>query len=166
MSKVDAEHGELLLYQNMVLREAGRTSKALEHLIEFASLMHDKLVVREIKGIILQVLVTLIRVIPKQMLGADNNLCPGLPLRYVNAESLPGKDPITDNMILPLIQMLGFEVPVKMTNRGMTDEEKLGRGYSTFNWSTFVLNNERDYETVYQVPLLSVLPKGVILQEH
>lgn len=50
MSKVDAEHGELLLYQNMVLREAGRTSKALEHLIEFASLMHDKLVVREIKG--------------------------------------------------------------------------------------------------------------------
>ena len=99
MSKVDAEHGELLLYQNMVLREAGRTSKALEHLIEFASLMHDKLVVREIKGIILQVVVTLIRVIPKQMLGADNNyLCPGLPLRYVNAESLPGKDPITDNI--------------------------------------------------------------------
>lgn len=69
-------------------------------------------------------------------------------------------------MILPLIEMLGFEVPVKMTNRGMTDEEKLGRGYSTFNGSTFVLNNERDYETVYQVPLLSVLPKGVILQEH
>lgn len=72
MSKVDAEHGELLLYQNMVLREAGRTSKALEHLIEFASLMHDKLVVREIKGIILQVLVTFIKVIPKPMLGAED----------------------------------------------------------------------------------------------
>ena len=34
----------------MVLREAGRPEKALEHLMEYESLMHDKLVVREIKG--------------------------------------------------------------------------------------------------------------------
>lgn len=50
-SKFDVEHGELLLYQNMVLREAGRPGKALEHLTEYESLMHDKLAVREIKGI-------------------------------------------------------------------------------------------------------------------
>lgn len=50
-SKVDVEHGELLLYQNMVLREADRPAKALEHLTDYESLMHDKLVVREIKGV-------------------------------------------------------------------------------------------------------------------
>lgn len=49
-SKFDVEHGELLLYQNMVLREAGRPEKALEHLLDYEPLMHDKLVVREIKG--------------------------------------------------------------------------------------------------------------------
>ncbi|XP_020618730.1 N-alpha-acetyltransferase 15, NatA auxiliary subunit-like isoform X1 [Orbicella faveolata] len=48
--KFDIEHGELLLYQNMVLREAGRPDKALDHLMEYEPLMHDKLVVREIKG--------------------------------------------------------------------------------------------------------------------
>lgn len=48
--KFDIEHGELLLYQNMVLREAGRPGKALDHLMEYEPLMHDKLVVREIKG--------------------------------------------------------------------------------------------------------------------
>ena len=48
--KFDIEHGELLLYQNMVLREAGRPDKALDHLEENEPLMHDKLVVREIKG--------------------------------------------------------------------------------------------------------------------
>ena len=50
--KFDTEHGELLLYQNMVLREAGRPAKALEHLTEYESLMHDKLVMREIKGML------------------------------------------------------------------------------------------------------------------
>ncbi|KAJ7376307.1 N-alpha-acetyltransferase 15, NatA auxiliary subunit [Desmophyllum pertusum] len=48
--KFDIEHGELLLYQNMVLREAGRPDKALDHLMKYEELMHDKLVVREIKG--------------------------------------------------------------------------------------------------------------------
>lgn len=50
--KFDIEHGELLLYQNMVLREAGRPGKALDHLTEYETLMHDKLVVREIKGML------------------------------------------------------------------------------------------------------------------
>lgn len=50
--KFDIEHGELLLYQNMVLREAGRPDKALDHLMEYEPLMHDKLVVREIKGML------------------------------------------------------------------------------------------------------------------
>lgn len=49
-SKLDVEHSELLLYQNMVLREAGRPEKALDHLQEYEAQMHDKLVVREIKG--------------------------------------------------------------------------------------------------------------------
>ena len=48
--KFDIEHGELLLYQNMVLREAGRPDKALDHLMQYEPMMHDKLVVREIKG--------------------------------------------------------------------------------------------------------------------
>ena len=52
-SKLDVEHSELLLYQNMVLREAGRPEKALEHLSEYEAQMHDKLVVREIKGTLL-----------------------------------------------------------------------------------------------------------------
>lgn len=37
----------------MVLREAGRPGKALEHLHEYEAQMHDKLVVREIKGTLL-----------------------------------------------------------------------------------------------------------------
>ena len=37
----------------MVLREAGRPEKALEHLSEYEAQMHDKLVVREIKGTLL-----------------------------------------------------------------------------------------------------------------
>ena len=52
-SKLDIEHSELLLYQNMVLREAGRPEKALDHLQEYEAQMHDKLVVREIKGTLL-----------------------------------------------------------------------------------------------------------------
>lgn len=51
--KYDIEHGELLLYQNMVLREAGRPQKALDQLTSYELLMHDKLVVREIKGSLL-----------------------------------------------------------------------------------------------------------------
>ena len=51
--KYDIEHGELLLYQNMVLREAGRPQKALDQLTSYELLMHDKLVVREIKGTVL-----------------------------------------------------------------------------------------------------------------
>lgn len=34
----------------MVLREAGRPDKALDHLMQYEPMMHDKLVVREIKG--------------------------------------------------------------------------------------------------------------------
>lgn len=56
--KFDIEHGELLLYQNMVLREAGRPGKALDHLMEYEPLMHDKLVVREIKGMLNRLSIT------------------------------------------------------------------------------------------------------------
>ena len=34
----------------MVLREAGRPDKALDHLMPYDPMMHDTLVVREIKG--------------------------------------------------------------------------------------------------------------------
>ena len=37
----------------MVLREAGRPQKALDQLTSYELLMHDKLVVREIKGTVL-----------------------------------------------------------------------------------------------------------------
>lgn len=65
--KFDTEHGELLLYQNMVLREAGRPGKALDHLMEYETLMHDKLVVREIKGMLKSSLVPRLPACPNKI---------------------------------------------------------------------------------------------------
>ncbi|XP_064636632.1 N-alpha-acetyltransferase 15, NatA auxiliary subunit-like [Lineus longissimus] len=52
----DYEHSELLLYQNMVLREAGTLEEALNHLREFEEHIVDKLAVSEIQAQILQAL--------------------------------------------------------------------------------------------------------------
>ena len=49
-SKADNEHSEMLLYQNMVLRDAGRHSEALRHLQKNAKVINDKLAFRQIKG--------------------------------------------------------------------------------------------------------------------
>jgi hypothetical protein len=46
----DYEHSELLLYQNMVLREAGSLEEALGHIREFEVQIVDKLAVTEIQG--------------------------------------------------------------------------------------------------------------------
>ena len=46
----DFEHSELLLYQNMILRESGRTRDALKHLIEYSKFITDKLQVQELQG--------------------------------------------------------------------------------------------------------------------
>lgn len=49
-SKIDIEHSELLLYQNMVLRESGQLNEALQHLENYDQLICDKLALKEIKG--------------------------------------------------------------------------------------------------------------------
>lgn len=46
----DYKHGELLLYQNQILRESGDADKALKHIEEFESQIVDKLAVKEIVG--------------------------------------------------------------------------------------------------------------------
>ena len=46
----DYEHSEMLLYQNMVLREAGMTEDALKHLDVYDSQLVDRMTVKEIKG--------------------------------------------------------------------------------------------------------------------
>ena len=46
----DYEHSEMLLYQNMVMIEAGQHEEALQHLVEYGSQMVDKLTVQETKG--------------------------------------------------------------------------------------------------------------------
>lgn len=50
-SKIDIEHSELLLYQNMVLRESGQLKEALKYLEDYEQLICDKLSLKEIKGI-------------------------------------------------------------------------------------------------------------------
>ncbi|XP_074650017.1 N-alpha-acetyltransferase 15, NatA auxiliary subunit-like [Tubulanus polymorphus] len=49
----DYEHSELLLYQNMVLREAGRYQEALDHLKNYDIQMVDRVAVLETRGNIL-----------------------------------------------------------------------------------------------------------------
>lgn len=46
----DYEHSELLMYQNMVLKESGDTVAALAHLELYESAICDKIALREIKG--------------------------------------------------------------------------------------------------------------------
>jgi len=46
----DYEHSELLLYQNMVIRESGDTTAALQHLEEYEEGIFDKIQVLELKG--------------------------------------------------------------------------------------------------------------------
>jgi len=49
--QVDYEHSELLLYQNMVIRESGKLQVALEHLERYEAQIVDKLTLQETKGI-------------------------------------------------------------------------------------------------------------------
>ena len=46
----DYEYSELLLYQNMVVRESGNVSGALDHLDEYESAICDKICFKEIRG--------------------------------------------------------------------------------------------------------------------
>lgn len=46
----DYEHSELLMYQNMVLREAGKDDEALQHLDKYDEQIVDRLALKEIKG--------------------------------------------------------------------------------------------------------------------
>jgi len=46
----DYEHSELLMYQNMVLRESGDTEAALAHLEQYEQAICDKIALRETKG--------------------------------------------------------------------------------------------------------------------
>lgn len=48
--QVDYEHSELLLYQNMVLRESGQLQEAFDHLTKFEAQIVDKLTLQETKG--------------------------------------------------------------------------------------------------------------------
>jgi len=52
----DYEHSEMLLYQNMVMIDAGLEQDAIKHLQEFDRQILDRLVVQETKGIIIIVL--------------------------------------------------------------------------------------------------------------
>eukprot|EP00794_Sanderia_malayensis_P006947 gene6947-7727_t len=49
---VDFEHSEMLLYQNMILRESGKTKEALKHLIEYSKYITDKLQVKELQALL------------------------------------------------------------------------------------------------------------------
>ena len=46
----DFEHSEMLLYQNMILRESNKKSEARKHLIEYSKFVTDKLQVKELQG--------------------------------------------------------------------------------------------------------------------
>ena len=48
---MDIEHSEMLLYQNMLLREQGKIDESLQHLDTYENKFTDKLQVQEIKGI-------------------------------------------------------------------------------------------------------------------
>ena len=46
----DYEQSELMLYQAMVIREAGRLREALEHLDKYEAQICDKVTVQEMRG--------------------------------------------------------------------------------------------------------------------
>lgn len=46
----DYEHSELLMYQNMILREAGMLKEALKHLDRYEEQIVDKLALQETRG--------------------------------------------------------------------------------------------------------------------
>lgn len=50
MKSYDYEHSELLLYQNMVYREAGKFEEAFEHLQSYGDQICDKVALMEMKG--------------------------------------------------------------------------------------------------------------------
>ena len=50
MKPFDYEHSEMLLYQNMVMREAGMTEEALKHLDNYDAQLVDRITVKEVKG--------------------------------------------------------------------------------------------------------------------
>ncbi|XP_046854398.1 N-alpha-acetyltransferase 15, NatA auxiliary subunit-like [Xenia sp. Carnegie-2017] len=52
ITKVDNEHCEMLLYQNMIIRESGKLSDALEHLTTHERQITDKLAITELKALI------------------------------------------------------------------------------------------------------------------
>lgn len=51
MKGPDYEHSEMLLYQNIVMIEAGLENNALQHLHDFDQQILDRLAVDETKGI-------------------------------------------------------------------------------------------------------------------
>lgn len=46
----DYEHSELLLYQNLIMQEAGMKKEALEHLLCYEKQIVDRLYFQETKG--------------------------------------------------------------------------------------------------------------------
>jgi len=50
VKQLDYEHSEMLLYQNMVMVEAGFEHEALQHLSNYDRQILDKLAVQEIRG--------------------------------------------------------------------------------------------------------------------
>jgi len=50
VKQLDYEHSEMLLYQNMVMADAGLEQEALQHLSSYDRQILDKLAVQEIKG--------------------------------------------------------------------------------------------------------------------
>ena len=50
VKQLDYEHSEMLLYQNMVMVEAGLEQEALQHLSNYDRQILDKLAVQEIRG--------------------------------------------------------------------------------------------------------------------
>lgn len=48
--KFDIEHTEMLLYQNLILRNQGKTEESVDHFEKFFDIMTDKLKVKEIKA--------------------------------------------------------------------------------------------------------------------
>lgn len=48
---LDYEHSELLMYQNLIMREAGMIDEAINHLQRYDKQIVDRLAVEETKGI-------------------------------------------------------------------------------------------------------------------
>jgi len=49
-SSHDFEHSEMLLYQNMILRESGKTRDAIKHLTDYSKFITDKVQVKELQA--------------------------------------------------------------------------------------------------------------------